>query len=213
VASKEAIYSGLLHLKCQKLSESELEGQFQIIAPYLSEQWPDDTETMILKICPSSTASHLWASFRFGIVSGIIRSTLPPPATTGISCPFLWRGRESGEGEMSFGPDNRGSITFLGNGKIKGRMEWMGGFDFVGVKVNRKNVAWGKSVKGWKVEWRGINERAYENERVSRWGRGWTQAAADDKPLISDTTAKGSSDGLDEDDLDEDDQGSDYYMF
>jgi hypothetical protein len=190
------------------LNEVELAGQYEIVAPYLSEEWPDSTGTMALKLCPSSTASHLWASFDFGIVSGIIRSTLPPPATTGIPCPFLWRGRESGEGEMSFGPNNEGSIIFLGDGKIKGRMEWMEGFDFVGVKVNRKNVVWPKYVKGWKAEWRGINERSYESERVGRWGRGRVSDSVDDKPSVSDTTSGG-----DPDDLDEDDQENDYDMF
>jgi hypothetical protein len=183
----------------------EIQGQYNIVAPYLSGEFPDHTETMTLKVCPSSTTSHLWASFDFGIVSGIIRSTLPPPATTGIPCPFLWRGRESGEGEMSFGPENEGSIVFLGKGKIKGRFEWMGGFDFVGVEENRKNVVWSKSVKGWKAEWRSINERSYERERVSRWGRGWAGDTVNDKPSFSDTTYGGHPD--------EDDQGSDYDMY
>src|ERR1700730_8365526 len=106
---------------------------------------------MTLKVCPSSTGSHLWAHFNFGVVYGIIRSTLPPPTSTGVSCPFLWRGRESGEGEMSFSPGNQGSLVFLGDGKIKGRMEWMDGFDFVGIYVNRPNRVLPKYVKDWKA--------------------------------------------------------------
>jgi hypothetical protein len=166
---------------------------------------------MTLKVCPSSTNSHLWASFDFGIVSGVIRSTLPPPTTTGVSCPFLWRGRESGEGEMSFGQPNQGSIIFLGSGKIKGRMEWMGGFDFVGVNANRKNVAWYKSVKSWKAMWRGINERSYEVERISRWGSGCARDPRPDKPSLSDTSddTLGDNEGSDIDyDMDAYDMGA-----
>ena len=163
---------------------------------------------MTLKICPSSTNAHLWASFDFGIVSGIIRSTVPPPTSTGHACPFMWRGRESGEGEMSFDPENQGSIVFLGDGRIKGRMEWMRGFDFQGVCVNRENVVWSKSVKHWKAQWRRLNERSYESERVSRWGGRWTWDDTPDKPSLSDTSGGDSV----PDDMDEDDDANDVYM-
>jgi hypothetical protein len=76
---------------------------------------------------------------------------------------------------MSFNKNNTGSITFLGNGKIKGRMKWLGDFEFFGKEVVRERVVWPKSVPGWKSQWRGFNERAYESERVGRWdgGSGW----------------------------------------
>jgi len=89
---------------------------------------------------------------------------------------------------MSFGGRNTGSITFLGGGKIKGRMEWMDGFEFSGKNLNLENVVWYKSLPAWKSEWRGYNERAYEGERKGRWG-GWVgRNDADEKPSMSDTT-------------------------
>jgi hypothetical protein len=103
---------------------------------------------------------------------------------------------------MSFNKDNTGSITFLGNGKIKGRMKWMGDFEFFGKEVDRGNIVWSKSVPGWKSQWRGFNERAYESERVGRWSGGWGRAHADDKPSISDTTGGEDSAEGDESDFD-----------
>jgi len=71
----------------------------------------------------------------------------------------------------------------------------MGGFDFVGKKVERKNVMWSKSVRGWKSAWRGFNDQSYERERVGRWGRGggWGGDDVDEGPSTSDTTAGGDS--------------------
>ena len=175
----------------------DLRGNFQIVAPYLSEQF-DDAGDMTLTVCPSSTSTHLWARFDFGSVSGIIRSSAPPPAMTGTACPFFWRGRESGDGITSFGESNTGNIVFLGDGKIKGRMEWFGGFDFVGKKVERKNVMWSKSVPGWKRQWRGFNQSSYESESVRRWGK-WAPEGVPDQPSMSDTTACGG-DGSDDED-------------
>jgi hypothetical protein len=188
-------------------------GKFDIIAPYLTDQWPDSTNTMTLKLSPSSTSSHLWGSFDFGIVSGIIRSSAKPPTSTGHECVFFWRGRESGEGQMEFGEDETSHIIFLGNGKIKGRMEWMAGFDFVGMQDDEtsRRVVWQKSVKGWKKEWRGINERSYESENIARWGK-WGGDPAPDKPYRSDTSVGGGEDSGSDDvvsfDGYDDDEGS-----
>ena len=167
-------------------------GKFHIVAPYLSEEWPDSTDTMTLRLSKSSTSSHLWGSFDFGIISGIIRSSAKPPTGTGDECPFFWRGHESGEGQMEFGEGKTGHIIFLGNGKIKGRMEWVGGFEFVGKQDDEslRRVVWQKSVKGWKSKWRGINKRSYESARIARWGK-WGGDPAPDKPSLSDTSGGG----------------------
>ncbi|RDB19989.1 hypothetical protein Hypma_013077 [Hypsizygus marmoreus] len=154
----------------------DLVSEYKIIAPYLQDQWSGDTGGDIhLKMSPSLNHSHLWVWFHFGVVSGIMRSRGPPPEKVGDVVHFLWRGREEGEGEMTYGEDNIGSITFLGDGKIRGTMRWMGEFEFAGKKVPRRNVVWVKSVDGWKNEWRGINIRSYESARVGRWGGGWYQ--------------------------------------
>jgi hypothetical protein len=96
--------------------------EYKIITPYLRDQWPDNAEKMVLKISLSQKDSHLWAWFRFGIVSGIIRSCGPLPQKVGDVCRFLWRDREEGEGEQTFDDTNWGNITFLDDGRIKGVM-------------------------------------------------------------------------------------------
>jgi len=79
----------------------------------------------------------------------------------------------------------------------------MGGFEFIGKNVNRENVVWSKSVRGWKSEWRGYNERSYDRERVGRWGSGggWRGDDVLEKPSMSDTSFGGSVDGDESDEL------------
>jgi hypothetical protein len=102
---------------------------------------------------------------------------------------------------MEFGEDKTGHIIFLGNGKIKGRMEWMDGFEFVGKQDDEtlRRALWQKYVKGWKKEWRGINERSYESARIARWGK-WGGDPAPDKPSLSDTSVGGEDSGSGGDD-------------
>ena len=177
-------------------------GEHRIVAPYLKDEWPDQTQKMVLKMSLSAKGSHLWARFHFGIVSGVIRSDGPLPQKAGDVCRFLWRGREEGEGEQTFGEDNWGTITFLDDGKIKGTMQWMGVFEFVGKKVSKPGPVWVKNVTSWKREWRGINSRSYEYERQARWGRSWFY---DDDGVVtpnSDTDNGHSSSGGESEDSD-----------
>jgi hypothetical protein len=155
---------------------------------------------MTLRMAPSSTSSHLWASFHFGIVSGTIRASLPKNITVGMVCTFSWRGREEGEGEMTFGDENKGTLTFLGGGKIKGKMRWMGDFDFVGVKDNSasKKIVWPKYVPGWKREYRGINQTSYEAASRARWG-GWGGDEEHERSDNSDTDGQGGDSESDPD--------------
>jgi len=62
------------------------------------------------------------------------------------------------------------SLTFLGNGKLRGTMSggFMEPFTFTGVQEPRKNVNSAKQVKEWKGRWRGINDRSYEAAQVGR---------------------------------------------
>lgn len=117
-----------------------------------------------------------------------------PGKTAQPVCDFFWRGRES-SGESTFGESNTGSITFLGNGKIKGRMEWdLGNFDFVGKQVDFRGelagrpVRWEKLVSLWKREYRGYNWRAYNRENIARWGKWGGDPDDGEQPADSDTT-------------------------
>ncbi|KZV67844.1 hypothetical protein PENSPDRAFT_736316 [Peniophora sp. CONT] len=188
----------------KKLPDTECKGEFAIVAPYLAEQWPQDaSDNLKLTLSPSrGTGKHLWGSFNFGVVKGIIRGGAPP-TTTGGTVTFKWRGYETGEGEMQFDDDNKGTLTFLGNGKVRGTMEggFMEKFNFLGLQDHETlhRVVWGKRVERWKDEWRSINDNTYGAASVSRWG-GWS--GGDDyteKPADSDTPEP--------EDIDEDDEG------
>jgi hypothetical protein len=161
----------------------------------LKDQWPDEAQKMVLKMALSEKGSHLWARFHFGIVSGIIRSSGPLPQKVGDVCRFLWRGQEEGEGEQTFGDDNWGTITFLNDGKIKGTMQWMGVFEFVGKRVREPGPAWVKNVSNWKSEWRGINESSYEYARQARWGGGGVYYDDDGEVTPNSDTDSGHNSG------------------
>ncbi|KAJ7461491.1 hypothetical protein FB451DRAFT_1371227 [Mycena latifolia] len=185
----------------QLQANGELSGKFNVLAPFLTEQWEDDTrDPMWLKLCPSSTAAHLWGAFDFGVISGVLRSTAPLPTCVGEAAAFKWRGRESGTGESTFGADNVVRITFLGGGKFRAQMDSeLGNFDLAGTKLEgTKGKVAPKSVREWKTTWRGINPRAYERENRARWG-GWGGDEDDgERPAGSDTTEGGESDRSEE---------------
>ncbi|KAJ7112427.1 hypothetical protein C8R43DRAFT_1040722 [Mycena crocata] len=179
----------------------ELSGKFDVVAPFLTEQWEEQTSDMMwLKVCPSSTGSHLWGQFDFGVVSGIIRSSGALPTSVGDSMAFFWRGRESGEGESTFGEHNIGTITFLGGGRFKARMDWdMGNFDFAGNKLEgTKGKVSPKTLRECKSTWRSINPVAYGRENRARWG-GWGGDEDDgEQPAGSDTTEGEVDEGEDD---------------
>ena len=186
---------------------------YDITSPKLTDQYDSSEMTMKMSTSRNSlTKGHLWISFNFGVISGIMRSqAFPFPSSGTLS--LQWRGRESGEGEMTFSKSNTVSITFLGDGKLQGVIygSYMGtnGTPFFGTENRQKsrNVVWIKSVSGWKRIWRGMNSRAYDAGSRARWGKwsgdeGYTERAAD-----SDTSGpRGAS--LDPEDSDEETFGT-----
>ncbi|KZV67839.1 hypothetical protein PENSPDRAFT_583353 [Peniophora sp. CONT] len=189
-----------------KLSDLDVKGEFAINAPYLAEQWDDASGELTLTLSPSrGTGKHLWGSFDFGIVKGIIRGGLPP-TTIGATVAFKWRGHEQGEGQMEFGDMNKGTLTFLGNGKIRGTMVggFMREFVFSGIQDTDtlRSTEWSMHVEEWKDEWRGINDRTYNAARVGRWGSWCEGGDYKERPADSDTSDAGSNGDEDEDEND-----------
>ncbi|KAF1989438.1 hypothetical protein K402DRAFT_391010 [Aulographum hederae CBS 113979] len=87
---------------------------------------------------------------------------------------FRWRGRDSSERQIQLNSDrDSNAITFSGKGgaKLSGIIEtpFAGSCVFTGKKVEMANpgAAPRISIQG---RWNELNERAYESERVSRWG-------------------------------------------
>ena len=177
-----------------QFSPVDVQGKYVIDAPYLAEEWPDDASSGLNLTLSASrgTGRHLWGSFKFGVVTGIIRCGAPPD-TVGETVAFEWRGYEQGEGEMEYGPENTGTITFLANGKICGTMEggFMTTFTFSGVRVQESQV-WVTHVKKWKDQWRGINERSYEAAQRRSWAK-VKDMGYRERPAGSDTTSVGDA--------------------
>ncbi|KAL8881003.1 MAG: hypothetical protein Q9198_001701 [Flavoplaca austrocitrina] len=116
------------------LDIQKLAGSYIIVAPKVSEGW-DCEGPLQLKLAPSSTAKHLWGTFNFGVFEGKMRSqSLDTPTKTNRTIRFHWRGRETGEGKSTFGPENIAKFKFLPSGSFKGRMYWdsAGKFDIKG---------------------------------------------------------------------------------
>ena len=102
-----------------------------------------------------------------------------PPVTvlltichTPTRCTFTWRGRETGEGEMQISDSSQtGELTFkqqaggfmVLEGRLYGAYCGAVGLAFIGSRVkdtpSRTNQSWSS-----------YNARAYEQERVGRWG-------------------------------------------
>lgn len=109
---------------------------------------------------------------------------------------------------MTYGKENIGSIIFLGNGRIKGVMQWMDKFEFIGKEVVEQQVeSWALNVSNWKKEWRGINGVSYLMGSAARWGAGggWYRGDEGDETSNSDTDSNDSEVSGEESGEDEDD--------
>lgn len=202
--------------KRRKVLPLEWAGAYDVHAPKLSEEHQEARKLLALETGPSSTASQLWASFDFGVVQGILRSFNPPPKAVGEKAYFLWRGKI--KGEMKFGDDNIGVVTFLGDGKIQGSMYGAGfnKFNFFGrLKTRMTGIdekAHLSKVTGWKRQWRGINASLRDAEMRQRYGQySKGESERPDSPAISDTTAASDEEESEDDGNEEssDGEGSD----
>lgn len=125
---------------------------------------PDDGLTLALALDKHT----VWGAYDFGMFSGIIRLAQRPTSASSTAIPFEWRGRENGEGEMSFGDSCQGHIKFLEKGKIEGRISLYGDAVFQGKKETGPGAP-RRTAKDMKEEWETYNKDAYERERVGRW--------------------------------------------
>ncbi|KAL8787206.1 MAG: hypothetical protein Q9213_002317 [Squamulea squamosa] len=196
--------------KSNVMDIASLSGIYAIAAPAVSNGW-DCGGPLMLEMAPSSTRSHLWGSFNFGVFEGKLRS-LPVKGAAGNTVELHWRGRETGNGESTYEPENIASFTFLEKGKFKGTMYWdcLGEFELVGKRISNRSESDNNSrkVKAWKSGYWALNEADYERERVSRWG-GWSDRYSDseEEPNSDTENEQGCND---EDEKDEDGEGDDF---
>ncbi|MCJ1425983.1 hypothetical protein MMC29_003884 [Sticta canariensis] len=145
-----------------------INGYYDIECPSLESEFDSDHLSLILCL----ETPRVWGAYDFGQFSGILHLPQRPYHPSEDPLPFHWRGRENGEGEMSFGEDCFGEIAFLGGGKIEGRiMNLYGDCGFTGMRRPGPTVA-PRSANSMREEWEGYSEESYERERVGRWG-GW----------------------------------------
>lgn len=118
------------------------------------------------------------ATFEFGIVEGVMR-IYPPESSRSSTVPFkvssnprfeyIWRGRETGEGEIQTTADAKVfPITFgLHGTTFEGTFEceYLQGVKIVGRKVSHGH---GRRM-GSEEKWRSLSERAWARECSSRW--------------------------------------------
>ena len=146
-----------------------INGYYDISCPYLESQFPHDTDSFSLILCLETP--RVWGSYDLGQFRGILHLPQRPFEPSSTPLQFHWRGRELGEGEMSFGHDCFGEMAFLGNGRIAGMLNVFGVCEFTGVRRPGPTTAPRPAIS-MREEWEGYNEDAYEAERTGRWG-GW----------------------------------------
>lgn len=144
-----------------------INGYYEISCPYLASEFSDDPSSFHLILALETP--RVWGAYDFGAFSGIIHLAQRPFFPSEEPIPLEWRGRENGEGEMSFGDDCFGEIVFLGNGQIRGSLNNLYGerCDFEGAKVEEGGPR--RSAGSMRAEWDGYNDEAYEAERTGRW--------------------------------------------
>lgn len=86
---------------------------------------------------------------------------------------FIWRGRETGEGEIQIDSDkNTYEITFDNHGttfKATFGCDYVRNLTLKGTKLSH---GYGK-LRSSARRWNGLSERAHDRESRSRWGGGW----------------------------------------
>ena len=125
----------------------------------------------ILEVCQGKNGNEFWGKIDLGFLVGVVKFVDDCRNLSDFknTCSVKWAAREQGEGEMNFGDNHVGELTFSKNGThLKG---WLygafGRMNLTGDKIEEGN---GHANDKWKYEWSTYNYEQYEYERVSRWG-------------------------------------------
>ena len=147
------LINGIYDLSCQT-----------VVDEWDRTQWNTSSLTLTLTL----DGTTVWGAYDLGMFSGILFLPNRPWQASNSSLPCIWRGRENGEGEMDFGDQCVGEISFLGNGVIEGWISVYGRCCFEGRRREEAGTAV-RTARSMREEWEGYNEEAYEEERVGRW--------------------------------------------
>lgn len=145
-----------------------LNGEYEIRSFALNE-WPDLYPEHEFNLILCLDQKSLWGAYDFGMFWGIMYLPQRPYRASYDKMPFESRGRERGEGEISFGPGNEGWIQFLGDGRIEGEINCYGRARFSGKRVSGLETRTTRDSWSMQDEWMRYNESEYERARVNRW--------------------------------------------
>jgi hypothetical protein len=151
--------------KNYKKSLGLINGTYQIRSPDIEGEWPHAMPSEGISLSLRLNGKEVWGTYHFGVFDGVLWMPQRPMKASTEEIPFQWRGRDTGTGEMSFGPYNEGWIMFLGDGEIAGAINCMGNLKFRGQRAS-SDVRTASELRN---EWDGYNEEEYERERTSRW--------------------------------------------
>ncbi|KAL8918378.1 MAG: hypothetical protein Q9208_007397 [Pyrenodesmia sp. 3 TL-2023] len=141
-----------------------INGIYDIFCPDIEREWDYDGFTLVLTL----DTPAIWGEYDFGMFSGILHIPQRPYAASSDELALEWCGRANDEGEMSFGGNCVGGISFVGNGHIEGWINLYGECRFQGTRRDGPGTAI-RSAISMRDEWDGYNEDEYERERVGRW--------------------------------------------
>ncbi|KAI4113871.1 MAG: hypothetical protein LQ345_005241 [Seirophora villosa] len=141
-----------------------INGIYDITCPAMEREWDYEGFNLILTL----ESPSVWGQYDLGMFSGLLLIPERPYSASNQELPFSWRGRENGEGEMNFGDDCRGGITFLGDGRIEGWINVYGDCPFEGQRRLGPGAPV-RSARSMYDEWDMYNSDEYERERVGRW--------------------------------------------
>ncbi|KAI1111197.1 hypothetical protein F5Y14DRAFT_426130 [Nemania sp. NC0429] len=141
-----------------------LNGRYDISSNEVSDQWGFDDLDLVLTL----SGRELWGKFDLGVVSGIMHFDERPWQSSRDPVPFTWRGEER-DGPVYYGNSNRGWITFLGDGRIEGELDYMS-LDFSGERVSGQSARSSVDAQSMLREWNGYSEDEYDRRNRSRWG-------------------------------------------
>ncbi|KAJ3563264.1 hypothetical protein NPX13_g8260 [Xylaria arbuscula] len=140
-----------------------LNGRYDIFSREVNSQWGHRDFDLVLTI----SGNKLWGKFDLGIVTGIMYFEERPWDSSMSDVSFIWRGEES-DGPVWYGNDNGGYIQFLGNGRIRGQLDYMG-LDFEGTRVSGQSTRSPIDAQSMQYEWNGYTEEEYDRQNRARW--------------------------------------------
>ncbi|KAI0162760.1 hypothetical protein BJ166DRAFT_276876 [Pestalotiopsis sp. NC0098] len=143
-----------------------LNGRYEIESADVSEQWPHLGSDFSLVL--TLAGDQLWGTFDLGLYEGVLRFDVRPYESSREPLEFTWRGQES-DGPIFYGNGNSGSITFLGGGRIKGKIDAMD-IHFSGRREAGQGTRSEVNITTMRNEWNSYTEQEYERLNRARWG-------------------------------------------